>query len=615
MYRHRFVLFGLILSTLLSFYAEAQTKFNRSQRPIADQYIVVLKNDEVQKQLKTNPTLNTQSVVDSFANDLMRTYGGSKKLTYVYALKGFSAQMSESAAVALSQDLRVDYVEEDSEINLAQSSQNNAPYGLDRIDQHDLPLNTKYRYSNGGNNVNVFIIDTGIFYAHQQFGGRASSAFDFYGEGGVDEIGHGTHVAGIIGGSTYGVAKSARLFSVRVFRNAVPTPEANVIAGIDWVTGHHNDPQFPAVPDVANMSFEGPASTAMDTAVLNLINSGVVAVVAAGNGGVDASGLSPARVPEAITVSATKADDNRIVNYNSIGTPDDCYQQNLPPPNNTYTVTANYGSLVDLFAPGHEIVSASKLSTSATCKLTGTSMATAFVSGMAALFLSNNPSLTPAAVQSAMKDNSSLNKVINPGLNSPNRLEYSLWAFSDVPPLFWAKPWIEGIYFGQVTAGCGTNPLRYCPASSVTRAQMSVFLLRSKFGPTYVPPPATGTIFADVPASHPFAAWIEQLYLLQITGGCATNPLRYCPDSTVTRAEMAVFLLRTKYGSGYNPPPATGIFADVPITNQFAPWIEQLYLLGITGGCGTNPLRYCPDNPVARDQMAVFLALTFNIPL
>jgi hypothetical protein len=139
--------------------------------------------------------------------------------------------------------------------------------------------------------------------------------------------------------------------------------------------------------------------------------------------------------------------------------------------------------------------------------------------------------------------------------------------------------------------------------------------LRSKFGPTYVPPPATGTIFADVPASHPFAAWIEQLYLLQITGGCATNPLRYCPDSTVTRAEMAVFLLRTKYGSGYNPPPATGIFADVPIANQFAPWIEQLYLLGITGGCGTNPLRYCPDSPVARDQMAVFLALTFNIPL
>lgn len=612
MHRHRLVLFGLILSTLLSFYAEAQTKFNRSQRPIANQYIVVLKNDEVQKQLKGNPALSTQFVVDSFANDLMRMYGGNKKLIYVYALKGFSAQMSESAAVALSQDLRVDFVEEDSEVNLAQSTQNNAPYGLDRIDQHDLPLNTKYRYSNGGNNVNVFIIDTGIFYAHQQFGGRASNAFDYYFEGGVDELGHGTHVAGIIGGSTYGVAKSTRLFSVRVFKNG-GADNSIVIAGIDWVTGHHNDPQFPVAPDVANMSFEGPASTAMDTAVLNLINSGVVAVVAAGNGGVDASGLSPARVAEAITVSATKADDNRIVNYNSTATPDDCYKL-LPPPN-TYTVTANYGSLVDIFAPGHEIISASKSGTSATCKLTGTSMSTAFVSGVAALFLSNNPTLTPAAVQSAMKDNSSLNKVINPGQNSPNRLEYSLWAFSDVPPLFWAKPWIEGIYFGQVTAGCGTNPLRYCPGSSVTRAQMSVFLLRSKFGPTYVPPPATGTIFADVPASHPFAAWIEQLYLLGITGGCATNPLRYCPDSTVTRAEMAVFLLRAKYGSGYNPPPATGIFADVPITNQFAPWIEQLYLLGITGGCATNPLRYCPDNPVARDQMAVFLVLTFNIPL
>jgi Subtilase family len=221
-------------------------------------------------------------------------------------------------------------------------------------------------------------------------------------------------------------------------------------------------------------------------------------------------------------------------------------------------------------------------------------MATAFVSGAAALFLSNNPSLTPAALQAAMKDNSSLNKVIDPGLNTPNRLEYSLWAFSDVPPTFWAKSYIEGIYFGAITAGCATNPLRYCPGSPVTRAQMSVFLLRSKFGPTYYPPPPTGTIFADVPANHPFAAWIEQ---------------------PVSRGEMAVFLLRAKFGSGYQPPAPTGIFADVPITHPFAAWIEQLYLLGITGGCATNPLRYCPDSSVTRDQMAVFLVKTFDIPL
>ena len=142
---------------------------------------------------------------------------------------------------------------------------------------------------------------------------------------------------------------------------------------------------------------------------------------------------------------------------------------------------------------------------------------------------------------------------------------------------------------------------------------MAIFLLVSEHGSGYDPPPATGTIFADVPADSFAAAFIEQLYAEGVTQGCGTNPLRYCPSSSVSRGQMAVFLLRVEHGNSYAPPPATGIFTDVPISNIFAAWIEQLYREGITGGCGTNPLRYCPDDNVTRGQMAVFLSRTFNL--
>jgi hypothetical protein len=143
---------------------------------------------------------------------------------------------------------------------------------------------------------------------------------------------------------------------------------------------------------------------------------------------------------------------------------------------------------------------------------------------------------------------------------------------------------------------------------------MAVFLLRGIHGSGYTPPAATG-VFADVPLNYVFVAWIEQLFAEGITGGCATNPLRYCPDQSVTRGQMAVFLLRSKHGGAYQPPAATGIFADVPLDHPFARWIEQLASEGITGGCGINPARYCPDQPVTRGQMAVFLVRTFNLPL
>jgi hypothetical protein len=179
--------------------------------------------------------------------------------------------------------------------------------------------------------------------------------------------------------------------------------------------------------------------------------------------------------------------------------------------------------------------------------------------------------------------------------------------FADVPFSYWAWQYIERLYFDGITGGCGNG--NYCPATPVTRAQMAVFLLVAEHGAGYTPPAATG-VFTDVPVGNPYAAWIEQLADEGITGGCRNG--NYCPNSPVTRKQMAVFLLVAEHGSGYTPPPATGVFTDVPANDPFAAWIEQLANEGITGGCGGG--NYCPAKSVSRDQMAVFLIKTFNLP-
>jgi subtilisin-like proprotein convertase family protein len=187
--------------------------------------------------------------------------------------------------------------------------------------------------------------------------------------------------------------------------------------------------------------------------------------------------------------------------------------------------------------------------------------------------------------------------------------------FADVPSnhLFWAH--VEALAETGITAGCATNPARFCPDSAVTRGQAAVLLLRGIAWPGVASPPRpAGTVFADVAAGHPFAAWIEALFAAGITGGCATSPRRYCPDAGVTRAQMAVFLLKGKHGPGYQPPaPAQQSFGDVPSGHPFAAWIYQLTAEGITSGCGSG--NYCPDAPVTRGQLAVFLVRTFNLPL
>jgi hypothetical protein len=186
--------------------------------------------------------------------------------------------------------------------------------------------------------------------------------------------------------------------------------------------------------------------------------------------------------------------------------------------------------------------------------------------------------------------------------------------FVDVPLTYWAAGWVERLVDAGITNGCDQNPPRYCPEQSVTRAQMAVLLGRAMHGASYVPPPASGSLFADVPGSYWAGSWIEQLYADGLTAGCMTTPRRYCPEGNLTRAEMAVFLVRAAHGSTFTPPPATGIFSDVPDRYWAAAWIEQLYQDGFTTGCATAPLRYCPEGSLTRAQTAAFLGRVFILP-
>jgi len=221
-------------------------------------------------------------------------------------------------------------------------------------------------------------------------------------------------------------------------------------------------------------------------------------------------------------------------------------------------------------------------------------------------FLDSNP--TTGAIHTSLNSSNCGQWIFSVVGGVPPGTEIS---FGDVPISYWAWQWVESLYGSGITSGCVLNPLLYCPEDGVTRAQMAVFILKGIHGSSYTPPNATGTKFADVPAGYWAAAWIEQLAAEGITGGCGNG--NYCPDDVITRAQMAIFMLRAKHGSNYSPPAATGSsFTDVSSNYWAAAWIEQLAREAITGGCGSG--IYCPDNPVNRAQMAVFLVRLFNLP-
>ena len=368
----------------------------RHANAIPNQYIVVLASTDDPEAIG----LETQSL-----------YAGRLGHVYRRALKGFAIRLTPAAAAALARDPRVNYVEEDGIVQ-ATNLQTSPPWGLDRIDQRNLPLDSAYIYPAFQTQVYVHVIDTGVRTTHVDFGGRAFNAGDTVDDDnnpntppgnddgnpgtpdGADCNGHGTHVAGTIAGATYGVAKNAIILSHRVLNCAGQGTNSSVVAALDAVTA---DLRRPAV---ANMSLGGSPSSALDQAVRNSIMAGVTYVVAAGNDAVDASAQSPARVAEAITVGATSTNDVRAG-------------------------FSNFGPLLDVFAPGTGIISAGISSDTASASLSGTSMASPHVAGVAALYMEQVGTKTPTEVQNAIVAAATLGVVGSEGTGSPNRLLYS----------------------------------------------------------------------------------------------------------------------------------------------------------------------------------------------
>jgi subtilisin family serine protease len=351
---------------------------------IDNHYIVVLDEDAV------GPGADFGAASARAEQVIQRTPAGRVTRVFAYAISGFAAEMTEEEAIALSRDPDVLFVEEDSVVE-AVATQSNPPWGLDRIDERDLPLSLTYSYTRTGSGVNVYVIDTGIRRTHTQFGGRAFAGFDAFGGSTNDCHGHGTHVAGTVGGSTYGVAKSVRLYAVRVLNCSGSGSTSGVVAGVDWVTANHTKPA------VANMSLGGGASSSMDTAVRNSIAAGVTYAVAAGNSNANAANYSPSRVGEAITVGSSTSSDAK-------------------------SSFSNYGSVVDIFAPGSSIRSSWFTSDTATAVLSGTSMASPHVAGVAARYLQGNTGASPATVRNAIVNAATTGRLTGLPTGTNNRL-------------------------------------------------------------------------------------------------------------------------------------------------------------------------------------------------
>ncbi|MGW6203617.1 S8 family peptidase [Streptomyces sp. NPDC055089] len=326
---------------------------------------------------------------------LAKEYGGQLKRNYSSAINGFSASgLSETEAKRLAADPAVSKVVQNKKFHVNATQDSPPSWGLDRIDQAETAGDNAYTYpDSAGDGVTAYVIDTGVRTTHQEFEGRASSGFDAVDndDSADDGNGHGTHVAGTIAGATYGVAKKAKIVAVRVLDDAGSGTTEQVVAGIDWVTQNHQG------PSVANMSLGGGADEALDAAVQKAIASGVTFAVAAGNDSSDAGEGSPSRVPEAITVASSTVDDEQ-------------------------SSFSNYGSVVDIYAPGSDITSSWNDSDDGSNTISGTSMATPHVVGAAAVYLAGHPDATPAEVATALTEGATPDAISNATAGTANKL-------------------------------------------------------------------------------------------------------------------------------------------------------------------------------------------------
>ncbi|OXM44190.1 S8 family peptidase [Amycolatopsis alba] len=358
---------------------------------VGGSYIVVLKPTAVGQgmaaanEVKANVASKAQGLTGQYGTTLSRTYGS--------ALNGFSIKADEAAAKRLAADPQVAYVVQNKTFKISETQDNPPSWGLDRVDQADLPLDNKYTYPTKADNVTAYVIDTGVRGSHKDFGDRATGGKDFIDNDDTpqDEHGHGTHVAGTIGGTEHGLAKGVKIVGVRVLdANGSGTTEG-VVAGVDWVAANAK------APSVANMSLGGGADDALDEAVKGAIGKGVTFALAAGNESSDAGTTSPARVKEAITVAASDKTDKQAS-------------------------FSNYGSVVDLYAPGVDITSSWGTGDDATNTISGTSMASPHVAGAAALYLSAHPDATPAQVSEGLVAAAADGKISNPTGGTANKL-------------------------------------------------------------------------------------------------------------------------------------------------------------------------------------------------
>lgn len=384
----RLLPFAIAASTLVGLGASAASAATEAGAPVAASSYII----------RFTPASDARNEVAT-----LKSAGIGVSRVFENVFPGAVVQANEKQVDALRKNPRVAVIEPDSRVAL-EASQSGAPWGLDRIDQRGLPLSGSFNYTVGSSSVTAYVIDTGVLASHSDFAGRVTAGFTSISDanGTSDCNGHGTHVAGTIGGNTYGVAKTASIVPVRVLDCAGSGTWSGVIAGLDWIVAHH-----PAgVPAVANMSLGGGASSSVDAAVQSVINDGVTVVVAAGNSNVDACGTSPARVPGAITVAASDSADTRAS-------------------------FSNFGTCVDIFAPGVAITSA--WSNGATNTISGTSMASPHVAGAAALLLSSTPTTTPADLASRLLNSATQGVVKNAGTGSPNRLLFAEYVADPTP--------------------------------------------------------------------------------------------------------------------------------------------------------------------------------------